>query len=183
MIIFMIKFQKNIDTKSANSIFWNFIYDCISIDKTTSCEMYDVCFGFDSLGLCDYNIVNKVFEDLGKQFDNFYTHSHLLVANRVVYYFKVYGNKLNLSESEIWEYCEHACNSIVHRKLQKYYKTVGNIDNLICINIENDVLAVSIARNLAGRFENVELRHNLYLYYHYEPQKISELTASWKDSK
>lgn len=181
LIIFLIKYQKNIGTKSARTIFWNFIRDCFSIEKNTSPEMYPISFGIDALGTCDYDTVNKVFADLSRQFEHFYTHSHLLYDNRVVYYFKICGNKLDLHEPEIWEFCEHACNAIVHRHLQKYYKNVGNIENLICINIENDILAVSIAKNIEGRLENVELKHNLYLYYHYEPDKITELTAKWRD--
>ena len=183
LIIFLIKYQKNIDTKSARKMFWNFLRECFSVEKNTSQEMYPTCFGIVALGTCDYDTVNKVFADLNRLFEHFYTHSHSLFDNRVVYYFRICGYKRDLREEELWKDCYLACNAIIHRHLQKYYKAIGNIDDLICINIENDILAISIARNIDGRFENAELRHNLYLYYNYEPQKRTELTEKWSDLK
>lgn len=117
---------------------------------------YPVYIGIDEWGYIHADVIENEFYPVLKNFVSYYFQNYIERQNRLEYYFFARGFKLDIVDD--WEkikYLRDIAEQVVHQYIHKNYPSFGAIpNNLVALNLVNDTLFISVAKNTTGIKEN-----------------------------
>ncbi len=143
--------------------------------------LYPVYIGIDEWGYPHADIIEEEFYPVLKNFISYYFQIYLEYPNHLEYYFFVSGFKPDITDD--WEkilYLRDIAEQAVHHYIYKNYPSFGVIpNNMVALNLVNNTLFISIAKNNAGIEENATFTDTLRkrLKQNSQPQNSAVIDA------
>lgn len=177
--VLVVQYYKKVDTCTARTIISTFVKNCFT---TTVQERFNIYIGIDQNGTPNAGEIENVFSDLKHIFKNFYLYNW--GQNRrysIFYQFRVSLPVVQLSDEDLYDYCQATCDAIVHRYIHQCNPTFAHMDNLVAVNLVNSVLTVTIAENSEGVRQNA--MHTAHMHQFYKqmsmPSPSGDIPENW----
>lgn len=160
------RYQK-CDIATAKRLFWNYVFNCFGFktEKQPAIVNYPVYIGIDDLGFPHSDIIEDVFSELATDFETFYYYDLATNGNCLLYKFKAELPKKVMPVLSMIQYTQKKCDMIVHRFMHRMDPQISHINYLVATAYADNILTVSIARNIYGVKENHDKSEKLRKYY------------------
>ena len=166
-LIFLICRIRKTDVKTSIQIFWDYFLSCFGFPPNNSPNMnsYPVYIGIDEFGNPNADVIEDTFKNLESDFESFYFYNYIQYPNRLFYYFKAELPRKEMSTFNLVRYMRKKSDQIVHRHMHRINPQISHIESLVAVDYCDNILTVSIAKNMAGVTENNDIIQRLYRQY------------------
>lgn len=114
---------------------------------------FPTCIGSGCNGAFVMADAEKGFDELNKIFDGLYLSGYQELYDRYVYYFKFARVLCEMEPSKLYEYTDRKVSSIVNKFVTRV-SSLGEIENVSSIQIENGNITIYVAKTPEGQIWN-----------------------------